>query len=210
MQRALILVTSVLVFGGVAPAAVPQEAPAARGPAAAPSLGGSPETGRPVGPSVFVAVTPIAGGETKSAAVGGDGEFELSGLAPGRYRLAITSRPPKQTQGATFGERVNAGLQAAGSAVADGSVASAGHKTKHDTVKNSISNVRARESGRVAQDGPVAAAAEGRTKIDGGMPNRISMNVTVSRATHLLELDGQPVEVEVGPGGVLAGRVGAE
>lgn len=75
---------------------------------------------------------------------------------------------PGQTQQSTFGERVNAGLQQAGSAVASGAalvgaappgehcVAGAPScsdgakpakptsvlKTKHDTVKNSIGNIR--------------------------------------------------------------------
>ncbi|MCU0974728.1 MAG: hypothetical protein MUC71_00250 [Steroidobacteraceae bacterium] len=154
-------------------------------------------------------MTPVTGGEATSAPIGGDGQFKLSGLPPGRYRLAITSRPAKQTQGATFGERVNAGIKPTGPSVADGTGAS-GAKSKHDTAKNSISNVRVHESGGPAQGGTSAAAAEGKYKIDGGMPNRISMNVTVGRTTRALEVDGEAIEVEVAPGGVLAGRVSAK
>ena len=61
-------------------------------------------------------------------------------MKPGRYRLIVSSTPvAKQTQGATFGEKVNAGLHAAGSAMATG----AGSKTKHETAKNSVANVLA-------------------------------------------------------------------
>jgi hypothetical protein len=44
--------------------------------------------------------------------------MKIDGGMPNRISMNVTV--PKQTQGATFGERVNAGLQAAGSAVAQG------------------------------------------------------------------------------------------
>ena len=46
--------------------------------------------------------------------------------------------------------------------------------------------------------------------VNGGMPNRISMNVTVARQTRPAELDGAPIEVEVGADGTLSGRVAAQ
>lgn len=179
------------------------------GRSSAAAVASQPDARRPAGRSAFVTVIPVPGGEASSVPIGGDGEFRLSGLAPGRYRLAITSRPAKQTQGATFGERVNAGIQTAGSAVADGSGA-ASAKGKHDTAKNSISNVRATQSGGPAEGNSGAPAAEGRAKIDSGMPARISMNVTVARVSRVLEVDGKAIEVEVGPDGVLTGRVTAK
>lgn len=208
MKHAVILLASILVFGSLAPAVLLAQSPDERKPAPGAAAAAQPKAGRPVGSSAFVTVSPAGGGESTSAPIGGDGEFKLSGLAPGRYRLAITSRPAKQTQGATFGERVNAGITSAGSSVADGSGAAAG-KTRHDTAKNSVGNVRARVAGGPAQ-GSTGAAAQGKAKIDSGMPNRISMNVSVGRMSRTLEVDGDAVEVEVGPGGVLTGRVSAK
>lgn len=68
--------------------------------------------------SALVTVTPVGGGPAKTSPVDAKGAFALAGLAPGRYKVALTT--PKQTQGATFGEKVTAGLQSAGSAVAQG------------------------------------------------------------------------------------------
>lgn len=128
-----------------------------------------------------VLLAPVSGGDGFAVPIGADGSFRADGLKPGRYRLAVSSvTVPKQTQGATFGEKVNAGLHAAGSAVAQGA-----GKSRHDTAKNSIGNIRARES---------------------GMPNRISMNVTIPKQSHVLDVDGAPVEVEVDGSGSLAGR----
>jgi hypothetical protein len=53
-----------------------------------------------------------------SAATQGSGINGINGGMPNRISMNVTV--PKQTQGATFGEKVNAGLQAAGSAVAQG------------------------------------------------------------------------------------------
>jgi hypothetical protein len=46
-------------------------------------------------------------------------------------------------------------------------------------------------------------------KIDGNMPHRISMNVTVARQTQAVDIDGKALDVEVGPDGVLTGKVAA-
>ncbi len=173
---------------------------------AAPPVGlgvaGAAVPGGAVLSSAHVALVPAAGGSGVAAPLAGDGSFAMRGLAPGRYRLALKSGAvPKQTQGATFGEKVNAGLHSAGSAVASGAKVP---KTKHDTAKNSIGNVRAREAG---PSGPAAPADGAKVGVDGGMPNRLSMNVTVAKRSHTVELDGADVEVEVGDDGTLAGQV---
>lgn len=142
-----------------APARKP--APASAGVAAPVIPGGA------VLSSALVTVTPVAGGAAKSASIADNGAFALTGLAPGRYRIALTT--PKQTQGATFGEKVNQGLHAAGSAVAQG-----------------------------AKINP------------NSMPSRISMNVTIARKSLVLEIDGAPVEIEVGADGKLTGQVTAK
>lgn len=146
-----------------------------------------------------VAVAPAGGGTITAAPIAPDGTFRITGLAPGAYRLAVTSTTvPKQTQGATFGERVNAGLSAAGSAVAVGE-----SQVRHEAAMDSVRNVK-RAAGPDTGAEPPAAA---RSKIDGGMPNRISMNVSVGRQTQGLELDGGTMAVEVGGDGVITGRV---
>jgi hypothetical protein len=110
---------------------------------------------------------PVAGGKGVATPIGSDGAFKFVGLKPRQsYRVAITSTTvPRQTQGTTFGEKVNAGLA-----------------TKH-TAKINDSN--------------------------GGMPNRISMNVTVARRSLTVDVDGAPIEVAVDPDGSLVGRVAA-
>ena len=72
-------------------------------------------------------------------------------------RQATKVTPPKQTQGATFGEKVNQGLHAAGSAVSQG----------------------ASLVGGALPGGAIISARQ----ISNSMPNRISMNVTVARQT---------------------------
>lgn len=116
----------------------------------------------------LVTVTPVNGGAVKTAAIAESGAFSLTGLAPGRYRVALTTA--KQTQGATFGEKVNQGLHAAGSAVSQGA----------------------------------------KTNPNNSMPSRLSMNVTIARKSHVLEVDGAPIELEVGADGKLAGQVSAK
>lgn len=131
-----------------------------------------------------VLLAPVSGGDGHAVPIAADGSFRAEGLEPGRYRLALsTVTVPKQTQGATFGEKVNAGLHAAGSAVAQGAGMS-----RHDIAKNSVGNIRARDS---------------------NMPNRISMNVTTPKQAFVLDVDGAPVEVEIDATGSLAGRTSA-
>lgn len=133
-----------------------------------------------------VLLAPVSGGDGHAVPIAADGSFRAEGLEPGRYRLALsTVTVPKQTQGATFGEKVNAGLHAAGSAVAQGAGLS---KARHDIAKNSVGNIRARDS---------------------NMPNRISMNVTTPKQAFVLDVDGAPVEVEIDATGSLAGRTSA-
>lgn len=131
-----------------------------------------------------VLLAPVSEGGGFAVPIAADGSFRAEGLKPGRYRLAVSSvTVPKQTQGTTFGEKVDAGLHAAGSAVAQGV-----GKSRHEIAKDSIRNIRARES---------------------GMPNRISMNVTIAKQNHVMDVDGAPVEVEVDASGTLSGRTSA-
>jgi hypothetical protein len=150
-----------------------------------------------------VVLEPLAGGSAVATPIAADGKFEFVGMAPGRYRLSLKSvTVPKQTQGATFGEKVSSGVQSAGSAVAQGTDARA-----HDTAKNAIGNVR-RETASPPADAP-PAAPDAKLGIDGSMPNRISMNVTTPRQKLALEVDGAPAVTEIGPDGRLAGSVAA-
>jgi hypothetical protein len=61
---------------------------------------------------------PVAGGKGVATPIGNDGSFKFVGLKAGqKYRVAITSTTVRrQTQGATFGEKVNAGLKHGGMA----------------------------------------------------------------------------------------------
>jgi hypothetical protein len=115
-------------------------------------------------------LTPSAGGLTTAVPIAADGSFRASGLAAGSYSLKLSSvTVPRQTQGATFGEKVNAGLQAAGGALAQGAA------------RSNVNN------------------------INGGMPNRISMNVTVAKRVMPLVVDGDGTDVTVGSDGLLEG-----
>jgi hypothetical protein len=137
----------------------------------------------------LVSLAPVGAGEAASAALGADGSFGFEGLAPGRYQLSLRLQPvPKQTQAPSFGERRNAG------AAQDAAAAS-------DTAQNSVSAVGSVKPGGLGGGASSAAYA----RMNGGMPNRISMNVTVARRTLAAEVDGPAVEVEVGADGKLSG-----
>jgi len=242
----------VLILASVAPAQTEAKrtAPAV---AQGASLVGGALPGGAVISSAVASLTPVAGGGAAAASyaatgraapapaatcpVAEDGTFSFKGLKPGAYefRISFAAGPrqttdtsaTKQTQGATFGEKVNAGMATAGAA-----------KTKHDTAKNSIGNVRAHEEaqaggvniavGDVTGDGRADAAAKpavssvstmaggagggaaaasyAKENINGGMPNRISMNVTVPKQNFTVVSDGDPVVVQVGADGTLTGR----
>lgn len=128
----------------------------------------------------FVQITPAAGAQATTVAIAADGSFRTTGLKPGSYKLAFTSTP-KQTQGATFGEKVQSGLAQTGGALASGAA-------------------------RSAQGAPASPTAEGARQID-STPARISTNFTVGKQTGRAFVDGPAVDVEVGPDGVLAGQV---
>ena len=107
-------------------------APAERAVAGAAIVGGALPGGAIIS-AKSAAVAPVAGGPITAVPISSDGSFRAAGLPPGAYRLAITSvTVPRQTQGATFGEKVNAGLHAAGSALAQGA-------RKADSMPNRIS-----------------------------------------------------------------------
>lgn len=150
-----------------------QGAPAAAAPLGAALPGGTIVSAK------FVQITPAAGGPVTTATIAADGSFRATGLKPGSYKLAFTSTP-KQTQGATFGEKVQSGLAQTGNAVASGAA-------------------------RSAQAAPASPTAEGARRID-STPARISTNFTVGKQTGRAFVDGPAVDVEVGSDGVLAGR----
>jgi hypothetical protein len=82
-------------------------------------------------------LTPASGGLTTAVPIAADGGFRASGLAAGSYSLKLSSvTVAKQTQGTSFGEKVNAGLHAAGGALAQGGVARA---SINDSMPNRIS-----------------------------------------------------------------------
>lgn len=215
------------------------------------SLLGGALPGGAVISSAVATLTPVAGGGAASASyaatgraapapaatspIAEDGTFSFKGVKPGAYEFRITfaagprqttdTSATKQTQGATFGEKVNAGMATAGNA-----------KTKHDTAKNSIGNIRAREetsaggvsvaAGDITGDGSAAvssvstmaggagggaaSASYAKENINGGMPNRISMNVTVPKQKFAIVSDGDPVVVQVGADGTLTGRASVQ
>jgi hypothetical protein len=119
-----------------------------------------------------VALAPAAGGPVTVTPISGDGTFRAVGLKPGHYQLSVRSLTvPRQTQQASFGEKVQSGLAQTGSALAQGAAK------------------------------PNQAA--------GSMPNRISMNVTVARQTQAVDVDGKAIDLEVGPDGLVTGKVAA-
>jgi hypothetical protein len=188
-------------FIGLSPIAPALADDAASASSAGAALVGGALPGGAVISAKSVAIAPAAGGQVIGTPIAADGSFRAVGLAPGTYRLAVTSTTvAKQTQGATFGEKVNAGLHAAGSAIAQGAA-----MTKHDTAKNSVGNVRAREASPPADTDADAA----RLPDANSMPNRISMNVTVAKRTQQVIVDDTVVTVDVGADGVLAGRAAA-
>jgi hypothetical protein len=148
------------------------------GPAAAAPLGAALPGGAIVS-AKFAQITPAAGGPATTATIGADGSFQATGLKPGSYKLAFTSTP-KQTQGTTFGEKVQSGLAQTGGALATGAA-------------------------RSQQAAPASPGPEGNRQID-STPARISTNFTVGKQTGRAFVDGPAVDVEVGSDGVLAGR----
>lgn len=69
------------------------------------------------GMAIGLAATLLLSGTAQASGING-----INGGMPNRISMNVTV--PKQTQGATFGEKVNAGLHAAGSAVAQGAALS--------------------------------------------------------------------------------------
>ncbi len=203
--RSPVALSAVLLGVGLAGMSLPALAQVTAAPssvrAAQPVAAGSLPGGAVVS-AKSVLLAPLSGGDGFAVPLAADGSFRAEGLQPGRYRLMVSSTTvARQTQGATFGEKVNAGLHAAGSAVATGVGTS-----KHETVKNSIGNVRGREAPPPPATSPPPAGTASKDNINGGMPNRISMNVTVARQTLVLDVDGAPVELDVDRSGSLAGQ----
>ncbi len=178
MNRLSMVGALILAFAAGPPAhagdAARQGAPAAAAPLGAALPGGAIVSAK------FVQITPAAGGPATTATIAADGSFRATGLKPGSYKLAFTSAP-KQTQGATFGEKVQSGLAQAGNAVASG-------------------------ASRSTLEAPASPTSEGARQID-STPARISTNFTVGKQTGRAVVDGPAVDIEVGPDGVLAGQV---
>jgi hypothetical protein len=114
-----------------------------------------------------------------TTAIASDGSFHFDKLKPGSYRLVVASR---QTQGTTFGEKVNAGLAQTGNAVASG-------------------------ASRSQKD--AAAVPADNARLQDNMPARISVNVTVGRQNGRVAVDGPGADVQVGTDGSLSGTVHA-
>lgn len=157
-----------LLFSATVSAGEPSAVPAAR---ASGALVGGALPGGAVISARSVVLSPIGSGVSTAVPVAADGSFKAVALPPGRYRLRlVSSTVARQTQSATFGEKVNAGLHAAGGALAQGT-------------RSGVNN------------------------INQGMPNRISMNVTVARQTRQAEVDGDGHDITVGDDGIAAGVI---
>jgi hypothetical protein len=198
------IAASLLAILAVAATSRAGESGLAAGESEASLLGGALPGGAVIS-ARYASVTSVSGGASVTTPIAADGSFRFGKLTPGEYRLALLSGSvPKQTQGATFGEKVNAGLQAPGSAVSQGATAA-----RHDTAKNSVGNIRARAaapSPAPASDTSAPSQATQRDNVNNGMPNRISMNVSIAKRSRTVEIDGAPVEVHVDADGTLAGR----
>jgi hypothetical protein len=217
------------------------------------SLVGGALPGGAVISSAVASLTPIAGGGAAAAsyaatgraapapaatcAISEDGTFSFKGLKPGAYELRISfpTGPRQTTDVATTRQTPKTDF---GSVIKAGDEKADASKTKHDTVKNSIGNIRAREqaqaggvsvaAGDVTGDGRAestakpavssvstlsggagggaAAASYAKENINGGMPNRISMNVTTPKQNFTVVSDGDPVVVQVGADGTFSAR----
>ncbi|MCX7058815.1 MAG: hypothetical protein NTZ79_17030 [Proteobacteria bacterium] len=104
-------------------------------------------------------LTPASGGPGTAVPIGADGAFRAEGLAAGHYKLRLISTVvAKQTQGATFGEKVQSGLAQAGGALASGAqlTSSAPPKGQSTPVRISMNVTVARQAAR-----PVELDGEG-------------------------------------------------
>jgi hypothetical protein len=123
-----------------------------------------------------VVLTPTTGGLSTAFPLAADGTFRAEGLAPGHYKLRLISATvPKQTQGATFGEKVQSGLAQTGGALASGAALTGSVPPKSSNMPARISmNVTvARQATRpveidgdgveveIAADGAIAGIAGG-------------------------------------------------
>lgn len=107
-----------LLLAATASAGEPSATPAAR--ASGTLLGGALPGGAVIS-ARSVVLSPIGSGVSTAVPVAADGSFKAVDLPPGRYRLRLMSATvARQTQSANFGERVNAGMHAAGSAISQG------------------------------------------------------------------------------------------
>jgi hypothetical protein len=152
----------------------------APGPAAATTVGGALPGGAIIS-ARFAQLTSALGGDPIVVPIATDGSFRFEKQKPGHYRFAVMSTP-KQTQGTTFGEKVNSGLAQTGGALATGAAVSQ----------------------PAAPAGPAPAA-----RLPDSTPARISTNFTIGKQTGRLTVDGPGVDVEVSADGLLSGHVSA-
>ena len=122
-----------------------------------------------------IVLTPASGGPATVVPIAADGTFRAEGLKSGHYTLRVTSvSVAKQTQGTSFGEKVQSGLAQAGGALASG------------------------------------AQRAGTPSPNNGMPNRISMTVTVARqAPRTMDVDGMGLDLDIGADGMVSGSASA-
>jgi hypothetical protein len=129
----------------------------------------------------FAQLTPAAGGNPVVVALASDGSFHFDNLKPGTYRFTVMSTS-RQTQNASFGEKVQSGLAQTGGALASGAA--------------------------VTQHGGAASATQG-ARLPDSTPARISTNFTVGKQSGRLMVDGPGVDVQVGADGSLSGKLSA-
>lgn len=169
-QHALPALT--LLAALVAQATVAADAPpAARtaAPAAGATLLGGALPGGAILSARSVLLQPVAGGPATAVPLAANGSFSAAGLAAGDYKLKISSTTvPKQTQGATFGEKVQSGLQATGSALAQGAAKSGINGNNSMPNRISMNVTVARRTQTAAVDGePITVTVGQDGKLEG-------------------------------------------
>lgn len=161
------------------------------------------------GRSIGVALTALL----LSTLIQASGINSISGGMPNRISMNVTV--PKQTQGATFGEKVNAGLQAAGSAVAHGSAiviecgqaACAltfpdGRGYRADTARMALQPLDPSQAG-VVRKGPLAQGASllGGALPGGGIVSAAVSSVSMMSGSSSANQAATPLRVSIKPDG---------
>lgn len=179
MVRLLAGVATV-VAAAAQPALAGDDAKKATPPAGSATLVGGALPGGAIISAKFAQLTPAAGGNPVTVPIASDGSFRFDGLKPGNYRFTVTSS--KQTQNASFGEKVQSGLAQTGGALASGAA--------------------------VAEQDAATSSAQA-ARLPDSTPARISTNFTVGKQTGRVTVDGPGVDIEVGADQSLSGRLSA-